>query len=150
MNRKFSQEGKKITWSKYQTIIYDRNDPFCLHVNEYGVDPVITNVPLQLKEDSQAFHSKKLKYLFPKSRPILKKKYDDLQQLLRYIPEERREFFKTLKYADDSEVTKDYGLATCQSSDEDDEKSDDDIEILDQKFNHFFFLFFFFFHFKRF
>ena len=53
-------------------------------------------------------------------RKISKSKYDDLQQLLKFIPKEYHQFYQSLSYIDDDSI-KDYRLVACQSSDEESE-----------------------------
>lgn len=120
---KKSVDGKTIHWSKFQTIIYDRNDPLLLRAQYYCIEnPTIKTFSLLLKEVAQTFSATKLKYLYyPDAREISKKKYDDLQHSLEYMDEKCHSFYKSIKYSDASD--KDFALADQQSSEDEESVS---------------------------
>lgn len=57
--------------------------------------------------------------LYHNQREITKQKYDDLQQLLDYVPDVYHDFFKNLNFGEDSF---DYSLAIRHSDDEEEEE----------------------------
>lgn len=106
-----------------QKIIYERYSPFLLDILNYGSNSTIT-ISLQKKRTSGDFSTVNLPILYPESRKIARPKYEDLQKLLKYIPEKYHEFYCSLKH-DNSNSVKDFALADRQSSDE--ESSDEEI-----------------------
>lgn len=98
-------------WSGCQTIIYDRNEPFVLKIKEYSVDDQpIKLVSLPKTCASDEFPDIYLNYLNEESRAITKAKYNDLIELLEYIPDQYHSYYKSLKYLSNSEVVQDFGL----------------------------------------
>lgn len=89
-------------------------NPSVLKVREY--DGKIEKILLQ-KKDVFANFDVNLNVLYSDERKISKKKYDDLQYLLRFVPTEFHAFYNTLKY-DSDDVEKDYAFSARQSSDE--------------------------------
>lgn len=116
VNRKKTISGNKINWFKIQKIIYEKENPFLLKICAYGIVNTVQTVSLLKRGTSNVF-GRTLSYMYPDGRPITKAKYDDLQQLLKNIPENYRSFYRSLRYANDNSI-KDYGLALCQSGDE--------------------------------
>lgn len=119
-NRKKSTSGEKINWLKMQKIIYERYSPFLLDFVDYGSSSTVT-VSLQKKGTQEDFKAINLPLLYPESRKIAHLKYQDLQKLLKYIPDQYHEYFQSLKHDNDS-LSKDFAFAARQSSDE--EESD--------------------------
>lgn len=118
VNRKKTISGEKINWFRFQKIIYERENQFLLKSVDYGNGDAVQTISLA-KRGSNNVLRKKLNYLYPDGRPISKKKYDDLQQLSKNIPEQYRSFYRLLRYVDNSSI-KDHGLAPFHSSDEED------------------------------
>lgn len=98
INRKQSTGGRKMSWLNFQTIIYDRRDPFMLRVKEYDsrFSPVF-QISLR-KSNISNFSGITLPVLLPNGRKICKKKFDDLKELSMYIPTQYHAFFKNLKF----------------------------------------------------
>lgn len=117
-NRKKSTDGEKISWLKMQKIIYERYSPFFLDVVEYGASSVMS-ISLQKKGTTENFDLINLSYLYNESRKIAYLKYKDLQNLLKYIPEQYHGFYRDLKH-DQDDSTKDFAYADCQSDEEND------------------------------
>lgn len=98
-NRKKTIDGRKISWNKFQNIIYDRNSQFILKFKEFSQsDAPILQISLQKKNTSKKLADINLPLLYSNEREIDKNKYDDLQQLMDYVPTNYHEFFNTLKY----------------------------------------------------
>lgn len=117
VNRKMSTDGNKINWFKIQKIIYNRHEPFMLHIKEYSpADAPVISLSLGKRGNESIFHEIELNLLYEDGRAITKQKYDDLQSLLQYIPSEYHEFYQTLKFTD--KTRKDFELASRQSSDD--------------------------------
>lgn len=98
INRKRSRSGRKISWLNFQTIIYNRGDPFILKVKEYDsrFSPAF-EISLRKKNISN-FSGIVLPVLFPNGRKISKKKFDDLIELSQYIPKKYHAFFQNLTF----------------------------------------------------
>lgn len=116
-------DGNRIKWSSYQKLIFKRHQPFSMDVTEYGA---ISNrtISFQAKNPVSTFSTTGLTYLNTDKHAISQPKYDDLQSLLKYVPAEQHEFYRSLKHDSDT-LAKDYALADRQSSDDDDESSDE-------------------------
>lgn len=104
-NRKMSQEKVKIDWTKMQTIINNRRNPFDLITEKYSIGSV-QPITVSLKKigrnaDTNTFSNVDFTPLYKTSRPINKKKYDDLQKLVEFIPSQYHWFFTSLTYEDD-------------------------------------------------
>lgn len=107
VNRKKNTEGEKVNWFKFRIITYRKDEPFILNVK--CSDEIEQKIRLKKKTTTDETLSMcNLPCLYPGGRAISKKKYADLMQLLKYVPEEKHEFFKNLK-SDDKE---DFGLAS--------------------------------------
>lgn len=107
VNRKKDMDGEKINWFNFRTISYSRNEPFILTImnDDEGVQKICLSKKTS-NEESLAECS--LGCLFPGGRSISDKKYADLMQLLKYIPEEKHSYFKNLK----CDESIDFGLAS--------------------------------------
>lgn len=98
-NRKKSLDGQKLSWFNFQHILHNRNEPYILRIKEHGVDNSLYSIISLLKKNSPSnFPKFKLKRLYKTKRPIDKSKYDDLIDLLKYIPEKYHSFYQELKY----------------------------------------------------
>lgn len=98
-NRKKSVDGRKLSWLNFQHILYNRNEPWDLMIKEYGIDDSSYSLISLLKKNaSNNFPRFKLKHLYKTNRAIEKSKYDDLIDLLKYIPDKHHEFYQTLKH----------------------------------------------------
>lgn len=98
-NRKKSVDGSKVNWLKMQKVINERSNPFELMVEYYSLRPQpLTRVSLKKKKNSKTFSKTNFVPLYTKPRSIMKKKFDDLQKLLKYIPSDYHQFYKSLKY----------------------------------------------------
>lgn len=77
----------------------------------------ILSISIAKKKNTTPFREiVKLNLLFTDGRAISKQKYDDLQSLLQYIPNEFHDFYTSLRYTNEND--KDFALASRQSSDE--------------------------------
>lgn len=108
-NRKKDVEKNKINWHHIRPIRYLKNDIFTLYLN----DSITVNIQKKFV-DKKEFTEHKLPILWPNGRAINAQKFNDLMQLLRFIPNEFHKFYQDLSHNDQE---KDFGLA-----------SDDDME----------------------
>lgn len=118
INRKKTIDGKRINWFDIQNIIYKQQNPLTLLVRVYSsiVAPILS-ISIAKKKNTTPFREiVKLNLLFTDGRAISKQKYDDLQSLLQYIPNEFHDFYTSLRYTNEND--KDFALASRQSSDE--------------------------------
>lgn len=117
-NRKKTIDGRKINWLNIQNIIYRRGEPLLLHIREYDTcdNPPFT-IRLQKLRGPRLFTNINLEPLYTNHRPITRKKYNDLIQLLKFVPDKYHAFYKSLKFVDDTD--NDFSLALRQSDDED-------------------------------
>lgn len=112
VNRKKNTEGEKINWLHFRTISYPKEDPFLLIIS-CGAGKK-QYVRLDKKNISnESFSTCNLPLLYPDGRAISNKKLIDLMQLLKYVPAEKHEFFRSLK----SDEEEDFGLASDVSED---------------------------------
>lgn len=96
-NRKKSISGEKISWLKTQKIIYERSKPFELMIQYYASESLpVTHISLKKRGCKTNFSNTRFKPLYTKTRPITKKKFDDLQKLMQYIPNEYHSFYRSL------------------------------------------------------
>lgn len=109
-------DGKKVDWSKFQRISFNRDEPFTMQVKQRGVEPEISII-LDEKSCSDKFTKINLMSLDQENRAISKEKYDDLNSLLEFMPEACHQFYLSLKYTEKSN-SKDYGLASRQTSED--------------------------------
>lgn len=111
---------RKLRWSDFQRVIYERGDGISFEVFNYGSDESRTIVfPTECAPD--VYSKTKFRLLYPNGCPISKSKYDDLQNLLEFVPVEYHNFYHSLNYVDDDSI-KDYGLVSSVSSDESSDK----------------------------
>lgn len=97
--------------------MYKRNQPFSLDVITYG-DTSIKTITLQAKCIPQQFFATYLSYSNMNDLSITKSKYDDLQSILKHVPEKYHGVYRSLKFDQTDSNKSDYALAD-QSSDED-------------------------------
>lgn len=102
-NRKKSLNKDKVEWLKIQKIVYNRSTPFNLKVYKYGaIEPIEVSLRKRGKMAySATFGNVSFVPLYTQSRPIKRKKYDDLQKLLEFVPSEFHKFYTSLKYEDE-------------------------------------------------
>lgn len=112
VNRKKDTDGEKINWLKIRTFAYRKDDPF--HVYVLSNDGKKRKINMKKKGfDADSLITCNVATLYPGGRAISTKKYNDLMQLLKYVPQEKHDFFINLQ-KDESE---DYGFASDDSSD---------------------------------
>lgn len=98
-NRKKSIDGSKINWLKFQKITNMRSNPFDLMVENYSLQSQPqTHISLKKRGESNTFSKAKFTSLYPGPRPIKKEKFDDLQNLLKYIDSQYHEFYNSLTF----------------------------------------------------
>lgn len=104
-NRKKTNNNEKVDWLKIQKIINIRSNPFNLIIERYSTNKFVQQIQVSLRKhgknsESMIFSNVNFTPLYTKSRPITRKKYDDLQKLIEFIPSQFHSFFKTLEYDD--------------------------------------------------
>lgn len=110
---------KHLALSNVQTIVHNRNEPFKIKFKNYG-SAKSKEIPCKLRSNNvESFPVVDLPVRFAKGRAISRSKYDDLQDLAKYIPTEYQDFYKKLKFEATMDV-KDYALSFKESSDEED------------------------------
>lgn len=118
VNRKLDVDKRKINWLTFRSIQYSKSNSFKLIVNN---DTVISLQKKSLHE--YLFKKSNMKLLFPNGRKIDEKKYNDLMDLIKFIPEEHHSFYINL--AQSSEQL-DFGLASDDENNTDDSDIDSD------------------------
>lgn len=104
VNRKKSTIGNKISWNRFQNIMYERENPFILNIKEFSENEAPTiEISLQKRGSLTQLRDVSLPLLYPNGRPIDKKKYDDLKELMKFVPKKHRSFFKSLKFVEEIE-----------------------------------------------
>lgn len=111
-NRKKNTNGDKVNWFHIRTLSYHRDEPFLVYV--VSIDGKQQSLNIKKKGfDENSFTTCNVPKLYPDGKSISIKKYNDLMQLLKYVPQEKHSFFIQLK-TDESE---DYGFASDISED---------------------------------
>lgn len=102
-NRKKSLNKDKVEWLKIAKIVYNRSTPFNLKVYKHGsVEPIEVSLKKRGKiAELATFDNIPFESLYTQSRPIKRKKYDDLQKLLEFVPSDFHSFYTSLKYEDE-------------------------------------------------
>lgn len=100
-NRKKCLNKDKVDWMKIQKITNERSSPFNMIIERYS-DCSIPPIQVSLRKrgknsESFTFANAFFEPLYTESRPIKRKKYDDLQKLLQYVPSQFQWFFTSLK-----------------------------------------------------
>lgn len=120
-NRKVGINGEKVSWLNMQKIVNNKTNPFEIIFEEYETSPAIqVSLCKRGKKDNttDSLANYDLLPLYTKSRPIKRKKYDDLMKLVQYIPPEYRDFYKSLHTDEEKKLKRKHKLA-FDSSDED-------------------------------
>lgn len=104
--RKKIVDRKAKYWQKFPNIIYDHENNCVSMQNNY--------------DNSTSQPDIKLTHLSEKSCDISNEKFNDLSQMLKYIPTEYHDFYNSLKHENVAHE-KDYMLASSESSEFDDE-----------------------------
>lgn len=109
-NRKIDEDKNKINWLHFRSIRYSKKEPLVLVANK------MARINLKRKGiDEKSFGECAMPLLYPNGRCIDVRKYKDLLELIKYIPNEYHDFYKNLT-TDDEQI--DFGLA--DDSDEED------------------------------
>lgn len=111
-----SKNGEPIEWSEYQKIIYKKKQPLSMDVIKYG-DTLAKTINLPVKCTPTQFSTTNLIYSYLNGIKISKSKYDDLQMILKHIPETYHEYYRSLSYDQNNLNKADYALVDRQSSD---------------------------------
>lgn len=106
--RKTTIIGQDLNWLNIQNITYKRNELLLFHMSEYEEQKTPLTICMQKWDGPTSFENIKFKHLYADTRPITKKKYDDLMQLLKFVPDKFHAFYKSLKFASGDDI--DYGL----------------------------------------
>lgn len=111
-----AQDEQTIKWNSFQRIIIEGENSLTFKTIEYGEKENIGTICLKAKCSVDDFFKTKLGYMHSNRLPITKEKYDDLQVLLKYIPLDCYEFFRSIPNIKNNDEMRDYALV--QSSDE--------------------------------
>lgn len=124
INRKVDVQKSKINWFGFRKIRYNKNDIFHIIAEQNGV---WKSINIQRKGiDEATFCGADMDCLYPNGHDINQKKYEDLMDLLKFIPKQHHSFYLNLKHNGDEE---DYGLAS--DSEADYESDNDDVILVD-------------------
>lgn len=93
VNREKSTIGNKIYWNRFQNIMYERENPFILNIKEFSENEAPT-IEISLQKRGS------LTQLRDVSLPLL---YDDLKELMKFVPKKHRSFFKSFKFVEEIE-----------------------------------------------
>lgn len=122
-NQNISNDNRKIQWKTFQKIIYKKENPFGLQVVTYdSINDRLMNINFRKRLINAKFDVN-LPILYPNGLPITKKKYNDLQSLLKHVPPEFHSFYNELKYTDNDD-DRDFALCNRQSSDDEEEEEE--------------------------
>lgn len=113
VNRKKNIEGNKINWFEFRSLTYRKNEPYFLSFACEDEKEQKINIKKK-KSTDESFTNCDLPTLHPGGKTISKPKFDDLMQLMKFVPPEQHDFFNSLKYECHAE---DYGLASDISDD---------------------------------
>lgn len=102
-NRKKSLNKDKVEWLKIQKIVYNRLTPFNMKIYKHGsIEPIEVSLKKRGKmNELSTFENVSMEPLYAQNRAIKRKKYDDLQKLLEFVPDEFQWFYTSLKFEDD-------------------------------------------------
>ena len=124
VNRKVDKNKNKISWLDTRSILYKKDQLFDIIITDDNNKRQVIDIQKR-NVSKEKFTNSTLCHLYPFGREISKKKYDDLMQLIDYIPAEHRQFFRDLKYENSSEDEDlDFALASGASDSESDCDSD--------------------------
>lgn len=110
VNRKKDIDKNKINWFTFRSFGYSKEHLFSLFVND--------SIEINIKKksvDEASFNECEMEFLYPDGRLIDQKKFQDLQDLLKYIPKENHAFYQNLQF---NLLSVDYGLASDSDSDD--------------------------------
>lgn len=82
-----------------QTIKHSLDKPLIIDFTEYGSD-IIKQISIEKSPSIKFLKQPNLKMLYPHGRKISKNKYEDLIELLEFVPNEFHDFYKKIKYTD--------------------------------------------------
>lgn len=124
-NRKKSVTKDKVDWFKIQRIVNERSNPFNMLIEKYS-DRSISPIHVSLRKRNNnaellTFANAFFEPLYKEGRPIARKKYDDLQKLLQYVPDKYQWFFTSLNCEEDEPKSKREGKTNSNKDDDDDD-----------------------------
>lgn len=104
-NRKKTIDNQSVNWFNFQCISYQRNDLFTLRIKNYS-SLIAPTMQISLRKNFviNSMSRINLPCLRRYGNKITSQKYQDLQTLLQYVPEQYHEFYKSLK-VDNSKST---------------------------------------------
>lgn len=114
-NRKKSVDNSKVNWHQFREIENRQNEPFSLYV--YQKQSIVAiKIDLSKRSITQDdFSNTNLNNLNNGYNLITVQKYNDLQNLLKYIPQQYHHFYNNLKFEHGS-MDNDYNLVSEQES----------------------------------
>lgn len=119
-DEKINNGEKIIVWSNVKRLIYNRSEPKTLHVSYFDLDETSVKDSSEifdlLKEDKLVEFKNTPLFAYAHGNPISKSKFDDLQKIIKFIPEENHEFYKSIEY-NANLVDLDFALASYDHDD---------------------------------
>lgn len=123
MNRKKNSHGEKINWHTIREIGNKRNELFSIYIRQ-AYHNYIEKINLQKKNvTEEQFIQAELHRLNIGYNPITISKYNDLQNLLKYIPSRHHDFYKNLR-VESNNFDDDYNLASDSEPESQESHSD--------------------------
>lgn len=95
-NRKINGEGEKVEWLKFQWILFTNDKPYHMFY-KYSNNEFVTFSCVNLSKRIMA-KPKELQKLYPNGHSIQKEKYNDLTELMQFIPPIHHDFYKNIKH----------------------------------------------------
>lgn len=94
-NRKLNGDGEKVDWLKFQWILFTNDKPYHMFY-KCSNNEFVTFSCVNLSKRVMA-KPKELQNLHPNGHPIQKEKYNDLIELMQFIPPIHHDFYKNIK-----------------------------------------------------
>ncbi|CAI6376053.1 unnamed protein product [Macrosiphum euphorbiae] len=95
-NRKINGEGEKVEWLKFQWILFTNDKPYHMFY-KYSNNEFVTFSCVNLSKRIMA-KPKELQKLYPNGHSIQKEKYNDLTELMQFIPPIHHDFYKNIEH----------------------------------------------------
>ncbi|XP_030751319.1 uncharacterized protein LOC115878842 [Sitophilus oryzae] len=96
LNRKMTINKEKVNWLKTKIIKLEKSKPdsifFCESHSSEDNNFKELNIAKSVRSKKNSLNPQKLKVLYPRGKPISKKKWDDIKTLLKFLPKDTIEF----------------------------------------------------------
>lgn len=94
-NRKINADGEKVEWMKIQWLYFVKDKPYKMFF-KYSNNEFVAFISVNFSKRLMV-KPKELEQLYPNGLAISNEKYNDLMELLQFIPPIHHEFYKNLK-----------------------------------------------------